>query len=782
MTDFSDKAIEKVEEDTLERKAFAKHLATILANLQGKESTVFALCGAWGSGKTSIKNMAVDYLKKKEKEGIKGLPVVVEFNPWLISSFENLAKEFFRELSIVVNKTYKPDEIRKASKKVKQLNAYIEKLGLLEKSIAPVKKITNYILWGGIVVGIVSAPFAIDIAINIALGTTGISTLLNHSKSALEWVKSWIKTTADLEDEGIEDIKNQVCHELKNIPHPILIIIDDIDRLNPEEIKLIFQLVKVNANFPNVHYLLLFQRDRVQKCFSDYETGEESSANGRMYLEKIIQHLFDVPLISRDKLDSHVYSGIEKIIAEHEALQRTTASEEFGAYWREVAPLILRFIRNIRDVNRFLNGVNFHIPFFITSDIGTSTVSNFEANFVDVIALECLRTFVPDFYRRLPLQKQILTKQVTRSERASAIVRSDGTSNDTEQMLSSISQPDQREYTRNLMDILFPNQMWGAMPSGRYALDYQSARTQNRVCLTEKFDRYFELVLPEGITGADIEYIIESIKNEKVENLVKTFEGYHSTQRLLEILPELRYNIDKLGSEASPKLMRVLFDIGDTLGYDKESESLLRSSTNGLAESCIYAILREQKIKKEDIYKLLHQVIGESSSIFLPLYVVASEELRYDGVAGRSEPNFTQEEIRQLSVVCVAKIEQRAKAKPEYLLTIGQFRFLLYWWHEWAEEKQPIEEWVRFCLDKKERILIFTEAFVSVTTSWSSPQATYRRRIERTFLGELVSLERLIELFEQNKLQDEGDLYQLLLKAKRDKDNGKPDEWFNDDE
>lgn len=779
MTDFSDKAIEKIEEDTLERKAFAKHLANILANLHGKESTVFALCGAWGSGKTSIKNMAVEYLKKKEAEGIKELPVVVEFNPWLVSNFENIAREFFRIVGTAIGKHYNTDKNKIT---VRRLRKYAAKLGVGVDALSPLKTSATTMVALGAVSSIVSTALALNILTYISIFVSGIGFLLAFFKNIIDIKWKWVQATIDGDTENISELRLEVSSSIKNTDPPILIIIDDIDRLNPEEIKLIFQLVKVNANFPNVHYLLLFQPDRVQKCFSDYETGEDSSVNGRMYLEKIIQYLFDVPHISRDKLDSHVYSGIEKIIAEHEALQRTIATEELKSFRQEVAPLILRFIRNIRDANRFLNSLCFHLPFFVTSDRDTGTVSNFEANLVDVIALECLRVFVPDFYRRLPLQKQILIKQVTQTERVTSVFDSDGTSNDTEQMLSSISQPDKREYTRNLMDILFPNQMWGAMPSGRYALDYQSARTQNRVCVTEKFDRYFELVIPEGITGADIEYIIESIKKEKVENLVKAFEEYHSKQRLHEILLELRDRIDTLDSEASRKLMRVLFDIGDKMGYDKESVSLLRFSTDGLVESCIYVILGEQKRQKEDINNLFRQVVSESSGIFLPLYVVASEELRYDGVAGRRKANFTQEEIRQLSVVCVAKIEQQVKEKPDYLLTIGQFRFLLYWWHKWAEDKQPIEEWVRFCLDKKERILIFTEAFVSVTTSWSSPQATYRRRIERTFLGELVSLERLIELFEQYKLQDEGDLYQLLLKAKRDKDSGKPDEWFNDDE
>ena len=36
-----------------------------------------------------------------------------------------------------------------------------------------------------------------------------------------------------------------------------MVIVDDADRLTPNELQQLFQLVKVNADFPNLVYLLL---------------------------------------------------------------------------------------------------------------------------------------------------------------------------------------------------------------------------------------------------------------------------------------------------------------------------------------------------------------------------------------------------------------------------------------------------------------------------------------------------------------------------------------------
>ncbi len=61
-------------------------------------------------------------------------------------------------------------------------------------------------------------------------------------------------------------------------------VIDDIDRLIPSEVQELFQLIKVNADFPNVVYLVLFDRSVVEKNIE-----KVVAVSGRDYLEKIVQ-------------------------------------------------------------------------------------------------------------------------------------------------------------------------------------------------------------------------------------------------------------------------------------------------------------------------------------------------------------------------------------------------------------------------------------------------------------------------------------------------------------
>lgn len=67
-------------------------------------------------------------------------------------------------------------------------------------------------------------------------------------------------------------------------------MIDDIDRLNCEQIRQIFQLVSSVAKFPNTAYLLVFYKDIVTKALRKVQEG-----NGEEYLHKVIQMPIQIP-------------------------------------------------------------------------------------------------------------------------------------------------------------------------------------------------------------------------------------------------------------------------------------------------------------------------------------------------------------------------------------------------------------------------------------------------------------------------------------------------------
>lgn len=93
----SDAPIQSVAEDRYERTAIAAKIASAIRNITSDESFVVGLSGEWGSGKTSLVNMACDYLESPT-DGTAAVSVV-KFNPWLIETKEALLGSFFDALA-----------------------------------------------------------------------------------------------------------------------------------------------------------------------------------------------------------------------------------------------------------------------------------------------------------------------------------------------------------------------------------------------------------------------------------------------------------------------------------------------------------------------------------------------------------------------------------------------------------------------------------------------------------------------------------------------------------
>ena len=136
--------------------------------------------------------------------------VIVEFNPWNFSDQDELVKDFFNSM---VEKLKLDDEDKDGL--LSKLKKYAPKFRKPDKAV-----------------------FAPEIN-----GT---------SIGSLEW---------NLEGESLKKQKDKIDEALKELGQRIIIVIDDIDRLDRDETKLIFKLVKLTADFPNtVFYTCLRPR------------------------------------------------------------------------------------------------------------------------------------------------------------------------------------------------------------------------------------------------------------------------------------------------------------------------------------------------------------------------------------------------------------------------------------------------------------------------------------------------------------------------------------------
>jgi predicted KAP-like P-loop ATPase len=165
-----------------------------------------------------------------------------------------------------------------------------------------------------------------------------------------------------------------------------LIVIDDIDRLAPDEALLVFRLVKSVGRLPNVIYLLVFDRQ-----LADAVVTQKYPSEGPNYLEKIIQAAFDLPEPRHEDLRQELLALLGEICGTSHAAD---GIRFMNVFYDVVAPEI----RTPRDLNRLANNLAVTWP----------AVGN-NVDRADFIGLELLRLLRPGVYRAIRANRERVT-------------------------------------------------------------------------------------------------------------------------------------------------------------------------------------------------------------------------------------------------------------------------------------------------------------------------------------------------------------------------------------
>jgi predicted KAP-like P-loop ATPase len=320
----ADNPIRKAEQDVLGRANVARSFAAQVLSLDAKEGVVVGVLGPWGSGKTSFVNLARTHL---ESAGV----AVLDFNPWMFSGAEQLVESFFVEISAQL-----------------KLRSPLAKIG---------KDLEEY-----------------------CDGFAGLSWLplvgpwIDRGRAASKILAKLMQRRK----EGMGSRRAKVEQALAALN--IIVVVDDIDRLTSSEVRDIFKLVRLTASFPNVIYILAFDRIRVEKALG------EQGIPGRDYIEKILQVAVDIPAVPGQILNKQVFRAIEDAISTIANKGPLDESAWPDVYMEVVRPLL----RNMRDVRRYAATVH-----------GTVLGLDGQIALVDLLALEAVRIFLPDVFREL---------------------------------------------------------------------------------------------------------------------------------------------------------------------------------------------------------------------------------------------------------------------------------------------------------------------------------------------------------------------------------------------
>ena len=334
----NDVPLTDIKDDSFKREPLVDLIVESINNVsrESHPCIVYGIYGKWGEGKTTLLNFIEDKLISQGKtDNIS----IVHFNPWIVSNEEALLREFFNSTVVDVD-----EEVRDFFKR-----------------------------YGSLVV------FAARTFANIFIPNSG--------DRIAEGVKD-IKDTFTGSEGSITQLKKATSDAIVKSGKHLLIIIDDVDRLDKDEIHAVLRLVRQVADFDNCIYLLAMDVDMVAKSISDYY-GDGTVQDGRRFIDKIVQVPITIPKIPRVDFDKIIAAELNSI------LEGYCLPEDIASILEDVCPLI----DTKRDLIRYCNQISFVLP-------GLKG----EVNIHDLCLLEAIKMVSNDVYEGIYSHRAALMK------------------------------------------------------------------------------------------------------------------------------------------------------------------------------------------------------------------------------------------------------------------------------------------------------------------------------------------------------------------------------------
>ncbi|HEX8429317.1 KAP family NTPase [Hymenobacter sp.] len=391
----TDRPLSEPTHDNFQRADFAKRIAQTLVSRTNPDSIVVGLYGKWGEGKSTVLNFIRHSLKEASGE-----VAVFNFNPWRFPDESQLLVNFFGELA----KTIDQQLYNTKEKAAKILTSYIAPL----------------------IPSFGAGPVTADVGKSVG----------ELSSKLLPDVD---KLRSRLEDLLVKSGKR------------VVVIIDDIDRLEKTQIQTVFRLVKLTADFKHTAYLLAFDDVMVARAMGEvFESGAEDVAGDRPlqaglnFLEKIIQVPLRLPRARPDALLKFCFERVDEVLTNAGLTLPDAEAQRLGNALRSA---ILPRLTTPRLAVRYANSLSFSLPLVLG-----------EVNTVDFILVEAMNVFYPDLYSFVATHEGHLTGSTRDSSRI-IYPQQDHTAEEKAVLnigLDHYKLADERKAAENMLRALFP--------------------------------------------------------------------------------------------------------------------------------------------------------------------------------------------------------------------------------------------------------------------------------------------------------------------------------------
>jgi predicted KAP-like P-loop ATPase len=704
-----DEPIRSSKEDRLNRSGFATQLAQAIVDFDRTDSVVVGIHGRWGTGKTSLMNLIEEKLQTISREA----PVIFRFNPWGFSDQEQLTMRFFGDLAAFLR---------------------------LHMSIPPLAGVSETVEEYGELL----SPMA--------------RLMFPRATEAVRVGWTWFRKLKPTRKKNLAELRVHINSGLRDSGSKLIIMIDDIDRLNAMEIRQVFQLIKLNANFSNTVYVVAFDKVPVEKALREVAPGPP-----REYLEKIVQISFNLPPIHEATLTEIIVANVNDILTSFgiENLDQQRFGNMFQSGFR-------KSFRTIRDVNRYFNLFRFAL-----------NLMHKDTDFIDLAAVEALAIFYPSVYHSIEANPEMFCGGWRASEerREKEAIRTM-----YEKVFLKLTEP-RRKAAVSLCEFLFPKmeRVYGALNS-TYGPEWeQTWQKTRRIAASKYFPYYFQLAVPDtDVSQSELDKALG--ESTSVAAFVEILRRFKASKRFAAFIDRLRDHLGSLRREQLLILLESIFIFGDEVETEGAALFGLISEYIRFGMWFLFDIL---DLLPSDRFEMLCQVmlgrpaaftISDVTSMFVR--IVSGEG---DSASLRSRyPDLNEETVIKMKSIAIDAIDRAAQENR--LQSVPRLGGVLFRWREWGDPKQ-VSAWVL------EKFLSTPRGAISFISSFEQTSSSMgmRDRVPKTWtsipiqaIAEFADLDILAGLLrnarDEELSEKERKTKELFLSAKAKLDSGQSPE------
>lgn len=463
-----DSPLTQISDDKLGREPIVELIVDSINHVvsSNHECIVYGVYGKWGEGKTSLMNFIKERLIKQGKtDGIN----ILEFNPWLVNNDEALLREFF--MSIMND----PDEtIRRA----------FQKYGSL-------------------------AIFASKTIVNAAAPGLG---------SALAKGINWAKKALDDSSDTLAELKKKASEAIVASGKHLVVMIDDVDRLDKEELHAVLRLIRQVADFKNCIYIVAMDVEMVAKSIGDYH-GKGRTQDGRKFLDKIVQVPVSLPRIPNSNMKRLISEELITTLRDYAEIDIIT----------EITKAVEPFISTYRELRRYCNQLSFVLPHLKD-----------EVNIKELCMIEAIKMVNAESYSRIQecrsplMHEELAFNYLVDKEKEQEEIRK--RYQDAKEYIEEGLDGGLKDSIDNAIDELF---------SG-HSYDYQEDLDKKRLLTDVYFPKYFSMNVPSDlISDRELDAFKVEMLEVKIDDVVHKLNEWNDRYSASEAKRAILYLIRK---------------------------------------------------------------------------------------------------------------------------------------------------------------------------------------------------------------------------------------------